>query len=411
MVRAEGKRADATAGPNALQTSRGARKPPAGLPGALALMLVLAGCSEKNAYVPPPPPKVTVSQPLQQPVTRYIELTGNSQAVNNVDLEARVQGYLETINYKDGALVTKGTLLFGIQRNTYEAQLLQAKASLTSAQAGQVNAQTEYTRQATLGKDQFASQARVDDAKTKLDQAIAAVENAKAQVDLATINLSYTEVTAPFDGIVSRHLADVGALVGQTGPTKLATIVQVNPIYVYFNISETIVLRIKEAMARIGRNPRDIKDIPVEVGLQTETGYPHKGLLDYVAPQIDPSTGTLEVRGILDNKDVALVPGLFVRVRVPVQHLDKGLFVDDTSVGTNQLGEYLLVVNKDNVVEQRQVKLGQLDGRYRVIESGITADDWVITNGMQRAVPGNKVDPDKKPMTTATASDKPATSQ
>src|SRR4051812_4984384 len=166
--------------------ARGRRATPIGVLVALSGSLVLAGCNDKNAYVPPPPPKVTVAQPLQQPVTRYIELTGNSQAINNVDLEARVQGFLEKINYKDGTLVPKDTLLFGIQRNTYEAQLEQAKATLTSSQAAQVNAQTEYTRQATLGKDQFASQARVDDAKTKLDQANASVENAKASLLIAT---------------------------------------------------------------------------------------------------------------------------------------------------------------------------------------------------------------------------------
>lgn len=391
--------------------ARGRRATPIGVLVALSGSLVLAGCNDKNAYVPPPPPKVTVAQPLQQPVTRYIELTGNSQAINNVDLEARVQGFLEKINYKDGTLVPKDTLLFGIQRNTYEAQLEQAKATLTSSQAAQVNAQTEYTRQATLGKDQFASQARVDDAKTKLDQANASVENAKASLLIATINLGYTEVMAPFDGIVTRHLVDVGALVGYAGPTKLATIVQVDPIYVYFNVSETVVLRIKEGLARDGRNLRDVHNAAVEIGLQNETGYPHKGKIDYIAPQIDPSTGTMEVRAVLENKNLALLPGLFVRVRVPVQRLDKGIYVDDTSVGTSQLGQYVLVVGKDNVVEQRTVKVGQVDGPYRVIESGLTGEEWVVTNGMQRAIPGNKVDPEKKPMTTATVGERAATSE
>src|SRR5262249_4438186 len=153
-----------------------------------------------------------------------------------------------------------------------------------------VNAQAEYTRQSTLGRDQFASQAHVDDAKTKLDQATAAVENAKANVELATINLGYTEVAAPFDGIVTRHLADVGALVGYPGPTKLASIVQVDPIYVYFNVAETTVLHIKEQLAKRGLTRSDIQKVPVEIGLQTEDGYPHKGHLDYVAPQVDTET-------------------------------------------------------------------------------------------------------------------------
>ena len=366
-----------------------------------AAMLALTACGEKNAYIAPPPPKVVVAQPLQQPVTRYIEVTGNTQSISTVDLEARVQGFLEQINYVDGALVKKDSVLFVIQRNTYEAQLAQAKATLAGNQAAQLNAQIEYDRQAQLQQQQVSTQAKLDDAKQKLDQAIAGVDSAKANLEIAQINLGYTEVAAPFDGIATRHLVNVGALVGYAGPTKLATVVQVDPIYVYFNISETIVLRIKEGLAKQGKTLRDVHEVPVEIGTQTESGYPHKGKLDYVAPQVDPSTGTLEVRGIFDNKDLALLPGLFVRVRVPVQRIDKGILVEDIAIGTNQLGEYVLIVGKDNTVEQRQVKLGQISGGLRVVESGLTGDEWVITEGLQRAVPGNKVDPEKKTMTAA----------
>ena len=366
-----------------------------------AAMLALTACGEKNAYIAPPPPKVVAAQPLQQPVTRYIEVTGNTQSISTVDLEARVQGFLEQINYVDGALVKKDSVLFVIQRNTYEAQLAQAKATLAGNQAAQLNAQIEYDRQAQLQQQQVSTQAKLDDAKQKLDQAIAGVDSAKANLEIAQINLGYTEVAAPFDGIATRHLVNVGALVGYAGPTKLATVVQVDPIYVYFNISETIVLRIKEGLAKQGKTLHNVHEVPVEIGTQTESGYPHKGKLDYVAPQVDPSTGTLEVRGIFDNKDLALLPGLFVRVRVPVQRIDKGILVEDIAIGTNQLGEYVLIVGKDNTVEQRQVKLGQISGRLRVVESGLTGDEWVIIEGLQRAVPGNKVDPEKKTMTAA----------
>jgi membrane fusion protein, multidrug efflux system len=365
--------------------------------------LALTACNEKNAYVPPPAPKVTVSQPAQKPVVSYIELTGTTQTVATVDLEARVQGFLEQINYKDGALAKKDTVLFVIQRNTYEAQLLQSQATLKGNEAALLFAQGQYERQETLGKDQFSSQAHVDDAKSKLDQSAAAVDNAKASVELATINLGYTQVMAPFDGVVTRHLVSVGQLVGYAGPTKLATIVQMDPIYAYFNVSETWVLRVKDDLARQGKTVRDIHDVPVEIGLQIEEGYPHKGKIDYIAPQVDPSTGTLEVRAVFDNKNLALLPGLFVRVRIPIQKQDKGLLVEDAAIGTSQLGEYVLVVGKDNTVEQRRVKLGQLDGRYRIIESGLTSDDWVVINGMQRAIPGNKVDPERAPVATAAA--------
>ena len=240
-----------------------------------------------------------------------------------------------------------------------------------------------------------------DDAKAKMDSASADVANAEANVQIATINLGYTQVSAPFDGIVTRHLADVGALVGYDGPTKLATIVQMDPIYVYFTVSETAVLRIKEGLAKLGRTLRDIHEVPVEIGLQTEEGYPHKGHLDYVAPQVDPSTGTLEARAVLDNKDLSLLPGLFVRVRIPLQKLDDSLLVPDVALGTNQLGKYLLVLGKDDIVEQKPVTIGQLHGDLRVVESGLDSEDWVITDGAQRAVPGNAVDPEKTALVAA----------
>ncbi|MGL4965673.1 MAG: efflux RND transporter periplasmic adaptor subunit [Inquilinus sp.] len=358
----------------------------------------LAGCNEQNAYVPPPPPKVTVAQPVKQPVVSYLALTGSTEAYNAVDLEARVQGYLVSIDYKDGAQVKQGTPLFHIQRDTYEAQLEQAKADLLSQQAAQANAQSEYQRQSTLGKDQFASQAHVEDAKTDLDKANAAVMQAQANVELSTITLGYTEVSAPFDGIVTDHLVDVGALVGYSGPTKLASIVQMDPIHVYFTVSEQQVLQVKQGAAAQGRKVRDIHDVPVEIGLQTETGYPHKGTIDYIAPQIDPRTGTLTVRGVFDNKDTALLPGLFARVRVPVGHQDAGLYVDETAIGTSQLGSYVLVLGQDDVVEQRQVTLGPAQGPLRVVQDGIGPDDWVVIGGIQKAVPGNKVTPDKAAM-------------
>jgi membrane fusion protein, multidrug efflux system len=368
-----------------------------------AALLALTACGQQNAYVPPPPPKVVVAQPLQQQVPLYVELTGNLKAFNEVKLEARVQGFLEQQKYVDGANVKKGDLLFVIQQNTYQAQLDQAKASVEADKAAQANAQTEYTRQSTLGQQQFASQSRVDDAKTKLAQTSAAVLGSQANLEVATINLGYTEVTAPFDGVATRHLVSVGALVGVAGPTELASVVQIDPIYVYFEVAETVVQRVKEALNRQGKTLRDVHDVPVEIGLQIEQGYPHKGVIDYIAPQIDASTGTLQVRGIFDNKDFGLLPGMFARVRVPIRRPEPALLAPDTAIGTSQLGRYVLVVNKDNVVEQRTVTIGQVDKGLRVIESGLKPDDLVVIDGTQRAIPGNKVDPDKQKMTVSAA--------
>jgi RND family efflux transporter MFP subunit len=370
-----------------------------------ASALALAACNAKNAYVPPPPPKVMVAQPLQQPVTLYIELTGNTSPINSVDLVARVQGYLETIDYKDGASVTKGTQLFGIERDVYQAQLDQAKAALVTAEAQHAYNEAEYQRQLTLGKQDFASQATVQQWRSNVDQSTGSILNAKAQIDLANINLGYTKVTAPFSGIVSNHLVDLGALVGVTGPTKLATIIQTDPIWVYFNLSEPQVLAIQESNAKAGLPFRttDLSNIPVEIGLQGEVSYPHKGHMDYASPQVDASTGTLLVRATFDNKDLALLPGLFVRVRTPIAQQNKALLTRDNAIGTSQEGKYVLVVGPDNVVQRKIVKTGQREGQLRVIESALDPSDWVVIEGLQRAFPGAKVDPQKVDLTSAAA--------
>jgi len=365
--------------------------------------LALAACNAKNAYVPPPPPKVVVAQPVERPVTLYFELTGNTTAINSIDLVARVQGYLESIDYKDGSAVKKGELLFGIERDQYQAQLDQAKASLANAEAQQVYNQAEFQRQSTLGKQDFATQATVQQWKSNVDQSGAAILNAKAAIELANINLGYTQVTAPFDGVVTHHLVDVGSLVGVTGPTKLATLVQTDPMYVYFNLSEPQVLAIKESNARAGLPFRttDLSNIPVEIGLQGEDGYPHKGHMDYASPQVDQSTGTLLVRALFDNKDQTLLPGLFVRVRTPVSALPKALLTSNDAIGTSQEGSYVLVVGADNVVHRKVVKTGDKQGQLRIIESGLDPGDWVVTEGLQRAFPGAKVEPQRTTLASA----------
>ncbi|HXZ16457.1 MAG TPA: efflux RND transporter periplasmic adaptor subunit [Roseiarcus sp.] len=365
--------------------------------------LPLAACNAKNAYVPPPPPKVMVAQPVEHPVTLYFELTGNTTAFNSVDLVARVQGYLESIDYKDGAFVAKGTRLFGIERDQYQAQLDQAKASLANAEAQQAYNQAEFQRQSTLGRQDFASQATVQQWKSNVDQSGASIMNAKASIELANINLGYTQVLAPFDGVVTHHLVDIGSLVGVGGPTRLATIVQTDPMYVYFNLSEPQVLAIKQSNARAGLPFRttDLSSIPVEIGLQGEDGYPHKGHMDYASPQVDQSTGTLVVRAVFDNKDQTLLPGLFVRVRTPVNQLPNALLTSNDAIGTSQEGSYVLVVGPDNVVQRKVVKTGDRQGRLRIIESGLDPGDWVVTAGLQRAFPGAKVEPQRTQLASA----------
>ena len=365
--------------------------------------LALAACNAKNVYVPPPPPKVVVAQPIQQPVTLYFDLTGNTAPFNSVDLVARVEGFLESIDYQDGARVPKGKELFSIEINQYQAQLDQEKSQLASDQANLAYNQAENQRQATLAKQDFASQATAQEWQAKADQASAAVLGDKAKIELAQINLGYTHVLAPFDGVVTHHLVDVGALVGVSGPTKLATIVQTDPMYVYFNLSEPQVLAIKQSNAKVGLPFRttDLSSIPVEIGLQGEEGYPHEGHMDYASPQVDQSTGTLLVRAIFDNKDQRLLPGLFVRVRTPVTALPKALLTSNNAIGTSQEGSYVLVVGPDNVVQRKAVKTGDKQGQLRIIESGLDPGDWVVTEGLQRAFPGAKVDPQRSTLASA----------
>jgi RND family efflux transporter MFP subunit len=359
---------------------------------ALPAALLLAACGEQNRYVAPPPPKVTVAHPLQRPVTQYLEVTGNTAPVNTVDLVARVQGFLQEIHYQDGDRVKQGALLFTIEPEPYQVKLDQAKAAEDGAAATLRQAEAEFKRQSDLASRDFASKSVLDQATATRDSAKAGLLQAKANTRIAEINLGYAKVTAPFDGIVTAHLVSVGELVG-TSPTALATIVQLDPIYVNFNISEQDVLRVRAEMRRQGLTPADLKKVPAEVGLQSETGYPHKGLLDYAAPTLNTATGTLPVRAILPNADRALLPGFFVRVRVPVQQQPDALLVPDVALGSDQGGRYVLVVNGENVVEQRKVAVGQSVGDLRVIDDGLKPDDRVVVAGIIRAIPGEKVDP------------------
>jgi RND family efflux transporter MFP subunit len=357
----------------------------------LALVL-LAGC-ERNTFVPPPPPKVEVAVPVQRAVTTYYDATGNTAAFKNVDLVARVQGFLQSINYEDGAFVKQGTTLFTIEPETYKLKLEQAQAAETGAQATVKQAEADYKRQVELVQRQAVSQATLDTSTSTRDNAQANLLQAEVNTKIAAVNYGYTNVAAPFDGIVTQHLVSVGELVGASSPTQLATIVALDPIYVNFNVNEQDVLRIREDARRRGITPGELRQLPIEVGLQTETGYPHQGKLDYVSPSVNQSTGTLAARGILPNPDRVLLPGFFVRIRVPFAEQKDALLVPDTALGADQAGRYLLVVNGDNVVEQRTVQIGQLDGGLRLIETGLKGDDKVVVAGLLRAIPGQKVDP------------------
>lgn len=360
---------------------------------AIAAAGLLAGCEEPNRYVPPPPPQVAVANPLRMNVIGYLEATGTLAAVNSVDLVARIPGFVTAIQYTDGAFVKKGAPLFQIEPEPYKAKWEQAVAAVDAAKAQLANSQAEFERQADLVKRQVSTPANYDKALAQRDSDKANLEAQQANAEVAKINYGYTQVSAPFDGIVTARLVSLGEYVGANGtPTKLATIVQIDPIWVNFNVSEQDVQRIRAERAKLGMTSNDVSNIPVEIGLQTETGFPYRGHLDYAAPTVTAGTGTLAVRGILENPKASLLPGYYVRVRVPGPGQEQ-ILVPDVAIGADQGGRYLLVLNADNVVEQRKIEAGQHVGSMRVILKGLKPDDRVVIDGTLRAVPGQKVDP------------------
>ncbi|MBP1726307.1 MAG: efflux transporter, family, subunit [Deltaproteobacteria bacterium] len=363
------------------------------------LLVTLEACQEKTAYKPPPPPRVTVGTPARQEVTDYLELTGNTQAVNTVQLRARVQGYLEKVFFQDGQVVKKGQPLFQIERDTYVAKLKQAEGQILTQQARLEHAKTEFARFSSLVQQRAAAQTDVDQWRDARDSAEGALREAKAARDLARLDLGYTLVTAPFDGRIDRRLVDPGNLVGAGENTILAQMSQLDPIYVYFTVNDLDLRRLLRETVGIPGQTQS-KKLPVLVGLPNEEGYPHQGYLDFAAISLTTTTGTLLVRGVLPNPDDKILPGLYARVRLPVEEQSAALLVPQKAVGYDQIGSYVLVVNDKNVVERRNVKTGPVVNGSIVIEEGLTGNERVVVEGLLYAVPGREVtpEPEKAPL-------------
>ncbi|SIO66836.1 membrane fusion protein, multidrug efflux system [Singulisphaera sp. GP187] len=417
----------------------------------VVVLALVAGCEQGNAYVPPPPPEVTVSHPTQKSVTNYVQYTGTTKAVETVDLRARVRGFLKERNFQPGGDVKEGDLLLVIDEEPFQVQLDVAKAKVDETKAALLTAEQSksrevaaaqlalddallmlarveetrqrnlYTRNAASREDLDRTQAelkknaaQVEADKAKLDQsradydtqilaARAKLEAANADFRNAEINLSYCRIKAPIRGRISRSLVDVGNLVGDGEATLLATILKEDPIYAYMSISESDVLAFRSQVRQGHRVDYKKETVRLDLGLANEKGFPHEGRLDYADPGVDPATGTLIARGIFPNPNDEIVSGLFVRVRIALEARPNALLVPERALGADQVGPFLLVVDKQNLVERRAVTLGaEIDGQ-RVIEENLKPDDLIVINGLQRARPGSKVSPKRIANSTSTS--------
>lgn len=400
----------------------------------------LFGCGQSNTYVEPPPPEVTVTTPITRAVTEYLEFSGMTQPMETVEIRARVKGFLKERHFDEGGIVKQGQLLLVIDEESFQIQLDAARARLTEAEAALEQATVSKARevakaQTKLSESQLhlarqeeqritslferniataseiqqavatrqareadveAAKARWEQEKAGYDATIlahrAAVESAKIAVRNAGLDLGYCRMTAPISGRISRVNVDPGNLVGDGDASVLATIVRLDPIYAYATISEADVMK-TPALRGLGSTSSAKSEVPVELGLGGQSGFPTAGRLDYADPSLDSQTGTLRTRGVFPNAEGLLLPGMFVRMRIPVEENPKALLVPERALGSDQSGNYLLLVGADGKVEYRPVRTSVSLGSMRVVEGSLAETDQVIVEGLLRARPGSKVTP------------------
>jgi membrane fusion protein, multidrug efflux system len=359
-------------------------------------MFGLAGCGE-NAHqqAAPAAPPVTVAQPTKRTVTDWDEFTGRFDAIEQVQIRARVTGFVTSVEFKDGAIVKTGDLLYVIDSRQYEAVAEQAQGQLADAKAKVDLAEREFTRATELNKSQFASESVVDQRRQALQAAQAATLQAEGVLRRAELDVEFTKVKAPIDGRISRHLVTVGNLVqgSESGATLLTSIVSLDPIHVYFDMDESIYLRNSRLWFE-GKRPssRDTPN-PVQITLSGETKPSHDGAVDFLDNRLDVGTGTLRGRALVKNQDLSILPGQFARVRVLASAPYEALLLPDAAIATDQSRKIVFVVKDDNTVEAKPVTLGPLDDGLRVVKDGLKADDKVIVEGLQRVRIGAKVAP------------------
>ncbi len=368
-----------------------------GSPLFLGLCLGVTGCARAPAEGPAVDPiPASVSYPVEREVTDYVDFTARTAAVDSVEVRAHVWGYLDKVNFKEGAMVKKGDILFELDPRPYQAVLNQAKAKVAQDEAQLKYDEAEYQRNLKLVGTGAVSRSDLDKTVAARAVDVANVAADKALVASRQLDLEYTKVLAPVSGRVSRYVVTVGNLIqsgDQNGGTLLTTIVSVDPMYAYFDVDEHTALRVRQ-LAREGKadSPRE-GGYPVSLGLANEDGHPHQGTIDFVENQVNPRTGTIRVRGVFPNKEQVLLPGLFARVRTPIGRLHKALLVSDRALDTDQGQKIVYVVDKDNKVVSRPVRLGALHDGLREITDGLKRGERVIVKGLQQVRLGITVEP------------------
>ena len=360
----------------------------------------LAGCKNETAKAaPPPPPTVTVAQPIVREVIDYDEYAGRMDAVEQVEVRARVRGYLQSIGFKDGDDVKSGQTLFQIDPRPFEATYKTAQGQVDQLKARRIKNDADVKRYQDLVPKGAASQQDLDRAIGELGETVAGISSAQAEVERARLDLEYAKVTAPIDGMISRAQLTVGNLIGAGGggDQLLTTIVRLNPIYVYFDVDQRAAQGYRKAAVEsrgAAAPPKSVRDMNIkfQFGLASETGFPHEGVIDFIDNKVDATTGTISIRGEVKNDQEVFRPGFFARVRVAAGNTYKALLVSDRAVGTQQGQKYVLVIDDKNTVIFRPVTLGTAqEGGLRVVRSGLAAGERVVVNGLQRARPGSTV--------------------
>jgi RND family efflux transporter MFP subunit len=371
---------------------------------ALGFCLGLTGCSRAPSGAPAAPPlPVTISYPVEAEVTDYADFTARTAAVDSVEVRAHVWGYLQKVNFKEGALVRKGDVLFELDPAPYQALVDQAKAKVRQSEAVLTYDDADYERNRSLVTSGAVTRQDVEKSAAAKGVDLANIAADKAQVRSRELDLGYTRVTAPVSGRVSRYLVTVGNLIqsgDQGGGTLLTTIVSVDPIYAYFDVDERTVLRVRRLIREGKAGTPDDVEIPVWLGLANEAGHPHRGTVNFIDNQVNARTGTLKVRGVFPNKDEVLTPGYFARVRVPIGVPHKAVLINESALDTDQGQKVVYVVGGDNRVTSRPVRLGQLHDGLREVTDGLKPGERLIVTGLQQVRPGLTVEPSLVDMPT-----------